>query len=277
LRALAISNLAAGVFHGFSVGASQSRTTVNQDAGGRTQVASLVCVGVLIVFLLFLAPVLSLLPAVALGSILVFSGVHLVDLAAYRMLRRISTKAFYLSLLVTAGVLIVGVVPGILIGVMLSLVYVLGRLEHPTDIVLKEVPGTGEFHDVGDVAATETVPGVIAYRFYAPLFFANAEYFMKRVRSLVDASPKPVRWFLMDAQAVTDIDVTGADALAQLIEELRGKGIAFKLARANRPLRETLAHIGLGEHLAEATLFPSVHAAIAVFRREMNAAVLSEK
>jgi sulfate permease, SulP family len=76
---------------------------------------------------------------------------------------------------------------------------------------------------------------------------------------------------------VTDIDVTGADALAQLIEELRGKGIAFKLARANRPLRETLAHIGLGEHLAEATLFPSVHAAIAVFRREMKAAVLSEK
>jgi SulP family sulfate permease len=266
LRALAVANLAAGLFQGFSVGASQSRTTVNQDAGGRTQMASLVSVAMLALFLLFLTPLIRPLPTVALGSILVFSGVHLVDLEAYRMLRRISLGGFVLALLVTAGVLVVGVVPGILVGVVLSLVYLLGRLARPTDVVLKEVAGTGQFHDVGDAAATETVPGLIAYRFYAPLFYANADHFMERVRHLVAGSPTPVRWFLVDAQAITDVDVTGADALERLIEELRGKGIAFKLARANRPLRETIARIGLGEQLGEATLFPSVHAAIAAFQ-----------
>src|SRR5262249_31621396 len=162
----------------------------------------------------------------------------------------------------------VGVVPGILIGVMLSLVYLLSKLARPTDVVLSEVPGTGRFHDVADATSTETVPGLIAYRFYAPLFFANADYFAERVRTLVAGSPPPGRWFLLDVQAVPDIDVTGADVLARVIAELRQKGIAFKIARANRPLRETLTRIGLGEHLGQTTLFPSVHEAIEAFRRE---------
>jgi SulP family sulfate permease len=271
LRALAIANLAAGLFQGFSVGASQSRTTVNHDAGGRTQMASLVSVAALVLFLLFLTPLLRVLPTVALGSILVFAGANLVEIDAYRMLRRISPRAFVLALLVTAGVLIVGVVPGILIGVMLSLVYLLGRLARPTDAVLSELPGTGRFHDVADVDSDQTVPGLIAYRFYAPLFFANADHFTERVRRLVAESPTPVRWFVVDVQAVTDIDVTGADALGRLIAELRQNGIAFKIARANRPLRETFARIGLGEHLGETTLFPSVHEAVEAFRRESGA------
>src|SRR5262249_16048855 len=109
---------------------------------------------------------------------------------------------------------------------------------------------------------------LIAYRFYAPLFFANADYFMQRVRGLVAGSPSPVRWFLLDVQAVPEIDVTAADMLARLAEELRSRGIALKFARANRPLREVLAAVGLGEHLRETSLFPSVHAAIEAFRRE---------
>jgi SulP family sulfate permease len=269
LRALALANLAAGLFQGFSVGASQSRTTVNHEAGGRTQMASLVAAAMLALFLLFFTPVLRLLPTVALGSILVFASAGLVEVKSYRMLRRISPRAYFVALLVTAGVLVVGVVPGILVGVMLSLVYLLGRLARPPDVVLKEVPGTGSFHDTGDEAATETVPGLIAYRFYAPLFFANAEHFVERVRGLVTASPTPVRWFLLDAQAITDIDVTAADALARLIEELRDKGIAFKIAHANRPLRETMTRIGLGEDLGEAALFPSVHATIEAFRARL--------
>jgi sulfate permease, SulP family len=270
LRALAVSNLAAGLFQGFSVGASQSRTTVNDDAGGRSQMASLVSVASLALFLLFLTPLLGPLPTVALSSILIFAGANLVDLNAYRMLHHISRPAFYIALLVTVGVLISGVVPGILIGMVLSLVYVLGRLARPTDVVLKEVEGTGSFHDLGEAGAPETVPGLIAYRFYAPLFFANADHFVERVRELIAASPSQVRWFLVDAQAISDIDVTGADALIRLIEELRLEGIAFKIARANRPLREKLAHIDSGEHSGEPTLFPSVHAAIATFRQQVG-------
>jgi len=242
LKALAAANLAAGLFRGFSVGASQSRTTVNDSAGGQTQMASLVAVAALVLFLLVLTPVLRPLPTVALSSILIFAGANLVEVGAYRMLRRISRPAYLIALLVTLGVLVSGVVPGILVGAVLSLVYLLGRLARPTDAVLQEVAGTGTFHDLGQALASETVPGLLAYRFYAPLFYANADHFVERVRSLVAGSPTPVRWLVLDAQAITDIDVTGADALTRLIEELRLRGIALKIARANRPLREKLVH-----------------------------------
>jgi len=265
LLALAVSNLAAGSFQGFSVGASQSRTSVNDAAGGRTQVASLIAAASLALFLLFLTPMLRPLPLVALSAILIFAGVKLIDVSAYGMLRRISRPGFLIAVLVTAGVLVSGVVSGILIGVTMSLVLVLGRLARPTDAVLKEVPGTRQFHDLGEAGDVETVPGLIAYRFYAPLFFANADHFIERARSLIAASSTPVRWFLLDAQAISDVDVTGADALGRLIEELDARGIEFKIARANRPLRETLARIGLSDQLGSAVLFPSVHEAIAAF------------
>jgi SulP family sulfate permease len=272
LRALAVANLAAGLFQGFSVGASQSRTTVNEASGARTQMSSLLAAGALLLFLLFLTPLLRLLPAAALGAILVFAGAGLVEVREYARLYRISRRSCFVAVLVTASVLVVGVVPGILVGVMLSLVVLLAHLARPTDAVLQEVPGTGSFHDLGDAAATETVPGLVAYRFYAPLFFANADHFKERVRGLVTANRDRVRWFLVDVQAVTEIDVTAAEMLAGLAEELRSRGVALKFARANRPLRSMLAEIGLGEELREATLFPSVHAAIEAFRLAGGAA-----
>jgi SulP family sulfate permease len=268
LLAFSVSNLAAGLFQGFSVGASQSRTTVNDAAGGKTQMVSLVAAGALVLFLLFLTPVLRPLPMVALAAILTFSGIHLVEVEAYRSLFRISRLAFFVAMLVTVGVLVVGVIPGILIGVMLSLVVLLGRLARPTDALLHEVSATGGFHDVGEIPESQTVPGLIAYRFYAPLFFANADHFVERIRDLIAASDTPVRWVLVDLQAVTDIDVTGVEAVARLGEEFRGRGISLKFARANRPLRDHLIRMGFGEHLREHNLFPSVHAAVSVFRQE---------
>ena len=125
---------------------------------------------------------------------------------------------------------------------------------------------------VGDASATETVPGLIAYRFYAPLVFANADHFMQRVRGLVAACRSPVRCVLVDVQAVTEIDVTAAEMLLRLGAELDAEGIALKFARANRPLREQIARLGLGEHLDQSTVFPSVHAAIEAFLREPSGA-----
>jgi len=264
LRALAVANLAAGFFQGFSVGASQSRTTVNEASGARTQLSSLFAAGALLLFLLFLTPLLRLLPTAALGAILVYAGIRLVEVQEYVRLYRVAPRSCFVAVLVTASVLVVGVVPGILVGVMLSLVVLLARLARPTDAVLQEVSGTGRFHDVGDVFATQTVPGLIAYRFYAPIFFANADHFRERVGALVAGSRHPVRWFLVDVQAVPEIDVTAAEMLVQLAEELASRGVALKFARANRPLRKLLA----GIDLPDATLFPSVHDAIDAFRRE---------
>ena len=135
------------------------------------------------------------------------------------------------------------------------------------DAVLRPVPGTGRFHDLGDDGEEQTIPGLIAYRFYAPLFFANAEHFVRRVRELIAASPDPVRWIVVDMQAVWDIDVTAADACARVVEELRQAGIFVAIARANRPLRERLQRIGLYEKLGEPAYYPSVHAAIEEFER----------
>jgi SulP family sulfate permease len=271
LLALAAANVAAGFFQGFPVGASSSRTAVNDAAGGRTQLASVVAAAALVLFLLLLTPVLRFLPTVALASILMFAGAQLVGLDEYLRLWRITRVGFVNALLVTLGVLLVGVVPGIVVGIMLSLMLLLGRLARPADAVLQQVPGTTSFHDLGEVSATETVPGLIAYRFYAPLVFANADHFLERVRGLVAASRTPVRWLLVDVQAVTQIDVTAAEMLSRLAAELREQGIELKFARANRPLREELARIGLGEHLEKSTLFPSVHAAIEAFVRAPGA------
>lgn len=141
------------------------------------------------------------LPAAALASIPVFAGMHLIDLHESHTLLGVSPKGFSLAL-VAAGVLGAGVVPGILIGVMASLVYVLGRPARPLDAVWYEWPGTGELHDLGWAPETQTVPGLIACRFWAPLFFANAEYFVQRVRESIASSHSPVRWFVVDMQAV---------------------------------------------------------------------------
>ncbi len=271
LLALAAANFGAGLFQGFSVGASQSRTTVNEASGGRSQVASLVAAGALVVFLLFLTPLLRVLPTVALASILVSAGVHLIEVREYRLLLQNSRRAFWLAMSVSAGVLIVGVVPGILIGVMASLIYVLARLARPLDAVLREQPGTGRFHDLGEADESFTVPGLIAYRFYAPLFFANAEHFAHRVRQLIASSPHQVRWFLIDMQAVWEIDVTATEALTRLAAELQKGGVALKIARANRPLREMLDRIAIQGQPGETVYFPSVHAAVEAFRREVGA------
>jgi SulP family sulfate permease len=200
----------------------------------------------------------------------VFAGAQLVDLEEYARLYRVGRLGFVNALLVTLGVLVIGVVPGIVVGVMLSLIVLLGRLARPVDAVLQRVPGTASFHDLGDASATETVPGLIAYRFYAPIVFANADYFMQRIRALVAACRGRVRCVLVDVQAVTEIDVTAAEMLVRLGAELDAEGIVLKFARANRPLREQIMRLGLGEHLDETTVFPSVHAAIETFLRESH-------
>jgi SulP family sulfate permease len=169
-----------------------------------------------------------------------------------------------IAALTTLGVLAAGVVTGILLGVILSLLTLIGRISHPPDAVLREVPGQG-FHDVGETAG-QTLPGFLAYRFYAPLLFSNCGYFAERVRRLINTSSTPVRWFLLDAQAITDIDVTAVETLHALDRELKEKGIALKIAHANRPLRALLASTGLERQIGKDSFFASVHECVTAFR-----------
>jgi SulP family sulfate permease len=264
LGALGAVNLVNGFFQGFPVTGSQSRTTVNDEAGGKTQMASLVMAVCVALFLLFLTPLLAHLPEVSLAAILIFGGWNLVEFAAMQRIYRYYPGAAAIAALTTLGVLAAGVVSGILLGVILSLLTLINRISHPPDAVLRELPGHG-FHDVGETAG-QTVPGLLVYRFYAPLLFSNCGYFSERVHSLIAASTPPVRWLLLDAQAVTDIDVTAAEMLHALHLELNGKGIALKIAHANRPLRELLDRTGLESEIGDASFFPSVHECVTAFR-----------
>jgi SulP family sulfate permease len=265
LTALGLVGVCTGLFQGFSVTGSQSRTTLNDSAGGKTQLASFVAAVALILFLVFLTPLIARLPVVALAALLIYGGFTLVEFDIMVRIYRFYPRSAMLAALTTLSVLAVGVVPGILVGVALSLLALIERISNPPDAVLRIVPGDG-FHDLGEGAAGETIPGFIAYRFYAPLLFSNASHFVERVRQLVAASPTPVRWFLVDAQAITDIDITAAEALRALNKELEQQRIALKFAHANRPLRQILERIGFTSEIGRESIFHAVHEAAAAFQ-----------
>ena len=265
LTALGLADLAVGFFQGFSITGSQARTTINNSTGGKTQLVSLIAAATLALFLLFLTPAISRLPEVALAAVLVYGGFTLIEFDALKRIYRFYPRSALLAALTTLGVLAVGVVPGILVGVALSLIGLINRISNPPDAVLREVPGHG-FHDLGPNPQHETLPGLIAYRFYGPLLFSNAGAFVQRVRHLIALSPSPVRWFLLDAQAVTDIDVTAAEALHSLHRELKARGIALKIAHANRPLRSILERTGLAREIHPESFFSSVHECVDAFK-----------
>jgi SulP family sulfate permease len=269
LTGLGLANMLTGLFQGFSVTGSQARTTINDAAGGKTQMVSLVAAATLALFLLFLTPLLARLPTVALAAILIHGGSTLVEFEAMKRIYRFYRTAAIMAALTTLGVLAAGVVPGILFGVVLSLLGLISRVSHPPDAVLREVPDHG-FHDLGVAPAGQTIPGLVAYRFYAPLLFCNSGYFVERVRQLVAASPTPVRWFLLDAQAITDIDVTAAESIHMLRQELRRRGIDLKIAHANRPFREILERTGLAREISERSFFSSVHECVEAFRSSLG-------
>ena len=210
------------------------------------------------------------LPVVALAALLIYGGFTLVEFNVMKRIYRFYPQSGLLAALTTLGVLAVGVVPGILVGVLLSLLGLINRISHPPDAVLREVPGHG-FHDLGDAPKGQTIPGLIAYRFYGPLLFSNAGHFVERVRQLILASPTPVRWFLLDAQAITDIDVTAAEALHSLNGELKKDGVVLKVAHANRPLREILERIGFTREISQESFFPSVHECVEAFEQTPKA------
>jgi sulfate permease, SulP family len=207
---------------------------------------------------------------VALAAILIYGGVTLVEFDVMFRIYRYYPRSALLAALTTVSVLAVGVVLGILVGVAISLLALISRISHPPDAVLRETP-SGIFHDLGDTANGATIPGFIAYRFYAPLLFSNCGHFVERVRELVAASPAPVRWFVIDAQAITDIDVTAADALKGLKQELETQGIALKFAHANRPLRKVLERIGFTSELGQESFFHAVHECAAAYQARFGA------
>ncbi len=245
LVALGAANILAGVWQGFPVSASQSRTSIVDAAGGLTQVAQLILALGLLVFLFFLTGLIALLPKVALGAILIVTAVGMLEVASLKRLYAIDRVEFGIAAGVTLVILIAGVVPGIILGLLLSLTMVLVDISRPHDAVLRIRHSDAKFHDCReDEEGTDTVPGLLVYRLYAPLIFANVRYVMARIRTLVAEADPPVKWLVIDAQAIFDMDVTAAQRFAELDRELAENGIELKIADAPRPFLEELAQSG---------------------------------
>jgi SulP family sulfate permease len=249
------------------VSASQSRTSIVDAAGGRTQVAQLVAAGGLLLFLVFFTGVIAWLPKVALGAILIVTAIGMLEVASLRALYRVDRNEFAIALGVTLAILIAGVVPGILAGLLMSLTAVLVQISRPRDAVLRRLTSDGKFHDCLDDDVATTVPGVIVYRLYAPLIFANARYVVSRIQELVDAAGPELAWVIIDAQAITDMDVTAAQRFAQLHKELLSLGVEVKIADAPRPFREELGKVGLSDELGSQQFFVSVKKAVEAFEQ----------
>ena len=265
LVALSASNLIAGLFRSFAVGASQTRTLLNSATGGRTQMVSFAAAVLLVAFLYFLAPWIATIPTVAIAAILVFTGFTLIDVRAFRKLKQLDRFSGLLSLITTAAVIALGVLPGILLGVFLSLVRLLSQIARPQDALLGRVSGSPTFHDVGDDEAAQTIPGLVVYRFYGPLVFANIRFFIERLEHFLSHEEAPVREVILDARAIPEIDVTAAEQLRACVERLRKRGITFVVAKAHLPLREAAVRLGLQEWFAEEAHFSQLPDAVAAF------------
>jgi SulP family sulfate permease len=272
LRALGAANVAAGIAGGFNVGASGSRSITADAAGGRTQGTQLVALAVLVAFTLYATPILVYLPRVALAAILIVAAINLLDIAGTRELHRMERHAFWLANLVTVGVLVLGVLPGMLIGVALAFAEVLVEVARPRDAVLRRSPGDGRFHDLDDDVPGTSPPGVVVYRLYAPLVFANARHVADRLRTLAGTVDPPARLVVLDLQAVWEMDVTAAQVLADLHDELELAGVDLRFARANRPLREQMVRMLDGHGASHERFFPSASAAVDDFLAQDNPA-----
>ncbi|QLG89715.1 SulP family inorganic anion transporter [Chitinibacter bivalviorum] len=264
LMALGLANITASLAQGFALGASQSRTAINDAAGSKSTLSGLVAALLLLIFLLFLSDSLRHLPVTTLSALLIFAGVNLIEVRAWVEMFRIDKTAAFFSLITTMGVLAVGILPGIIVGILLSLAYLIQFMARPFDAVLCEAEGRKGFHDVGEAeisGSSRYLQGLLVYRFYAPLLFANSSYFFDRICQLV-ANDGDTRWVLIDAQAITFLDVTAAEQLLRLNTMLEEAGIDLKFARCNRPLREALDRYGITPAIGADSFFSHVHDAL---------------
>ena len=270
LMALGAANLAAGAVQGFTVGGSQTRTLVNSATGGRTQVANLASVVFLAGFLLLAAGALTQLPKVTIAAILVYTGFGLIDIADVKNMWVRHRQTAWIAITTTAAVVFIGVLPGILLGTAFSIAILLSELARPHDALLVRKPGSDELHDLGDDDQTEDIPGLVAYRFYGPLIFANVTYFMERLQGFIDREEQPVRKVIIDARAIPSVDFTAMEKLRPFFQKLRDQGIELALARAHLPLREVQLNTGMEPIFSEDKIFVRVSDAVRAFNEHQE-------
>ena len=263
LLAMGAANAAAGLSQGLPVGASGSRTAVNDSMGARSQVAGLLAAGTVVLVLLFLTGPIGDLPKAVLGAAIVSAAVGLVDVPAWRTLLQTDRVEAAIAAVTVGGVVLVGVLEAIIFAAGLSIVDVVRRSARPHDAVLGWVERLGRYADVAVHRSAKVTPGVVVYRLDDRLFFANAGYVKGRVQEAIIGAPSQTHCLVLDAEAVTHIDAAGLDALAELTESLRGARISLVVARMKEDVRQRLECSGLVAKIGRDRFYGTVREAVA--------------
>jgi high affinity sulfate transporter 1 len=262
---LGVANVAAGFFQGFPISSSSSRTPVAEAAGARTQLTGVV--GALaIAALLLLAPaLLQDLPNTVLAAIVIASVIGLIEVSDLRRIYRIQRWEFWLSMTCFAGVAALGAIPGIAIAIVIAVIEFLWDGWRPHSAVLGRTDHVKGYHDITRYPEAHRLPGLVLFRWDAPLFFANAEFFHDRVLDAVATSPTPVRWLVIAAEPVTSIDVTAADIIGELDDTLHAAGVEMCFAEMKDPVKDKLKRFGLFTRLGEKTFFATIEEAVSSY------------
>ncbi|HXX31306.1 MAG TPA: sulfate permease [Myxococcaceae bacterium] len=263
---LGVANLAAAFFQGFPISSSSSRTPVAEAAGARSQLTGVI--GALaIALLLVLAPeLLQHLPHTALAAVVIAAAIGLVEVSDLRRIYRIQQWEFWLSMACFAGVAVFGVIPGIGIAIVIAVMEFLWDGWRPHSAVLGRVEHVQGYHDVKRYPGARLIPGLVLFRWDAPLFFANAELFSERVSEAVANSPTRVRWLVVAAEPVTSVDVTAADALCDLHDTLRAAGVELRFAEMKEPVKDKLKRFGLLARFGEQSFFATIEEAVGAYQ-----------
>jgi sulfate permease, SulP family len=267
LLALGVANVGSSMLRGFPVSSSASRTAIARAAGNRSQAYSLVVAAVVVFVLTVLRGALTHFPTAALGALVIYAAIRLIDVVAFRRLLVFRRTELAIALAACAAVLAFNILYGVLIAVGLSVADLLVRVARPHDAILGRVPGLAGMHDVDDFPTARTIPGLVVYRYDAPLFFANANNFRQRALAAADNAPAPVLWYILNVEANVEVDFTALEALDDLRAEIVRRGAVFALARVKHDLLARLDAFGLTPRIGAELIFPTLPTAVDAFQR----------
>jgi MFS superfamily sulfate permease-like transporter len=263
---LGAANIASGLFQGFSISSSASRTPVAEAAGSRTQVTGLFGALMIALLLMFAPTLLQSLPSAVLGAVVIAACLSFADLPGMWEMYRLRKVEFALSVTSFLGVAFVGVIEGIFITIALALLVLVWNAWHPHSAILARVDGAKGYHDISRHPEGRLVPGLVLFRWDAQLFFANAELFREQILNAVSSAPTEVRWVVVASDAITDVDITAADVLLMLHGELRDKGIELWFAGMKGPVKDRLRHCGTLDTIGQDIFSPTVGSAVNRYR-----------
>ena len=259
--ALGGANVGSSLVGGFPVSSSASRTVIAEGSGARSQLYSIIAAALTIGSVLVLAPVIGAFPTAALGGLVIYAALRLIDVAEFRRLAAFRRRELAIALAATAGVLLFDILYGVLAAIAISIVELLTRVARPHAAVLGQPQEIAGWHDVDDYPAARVIPGLVVFRYDSPLFFANADDFVTRCIAAVGAATAP-RWFLLNMEGNTEIDITGADALDEVRRQCEARGVVLALVRVKSELADLLRAHGVAERIGERRIYPTLPVAV---------------